>query len=130
MNRNEFSIQRTAVGEFTVPLIAATLLSGVIIPAGAIVTGIRIMPPAAPTGAGSSVASATVLLKAGAEALCATVEIKNLPTETVVATTAVTAASGKYLATGGELLLEVQASNNSSASGVFNYYVDYLYVGS
>jgi len=127
MNRNEFSIQRTAVGEFTLSNAAATLKSGVIIPAGAIVTGIRIMPLDVVTVTGATV---TVNLLAGTEALCDTVAISALPAETVVATTAVTAAEGKYLVTGGELMLQVAASASSSAAGVFNYYVDYLYVGS
>ena len=132
MNKNEFKVKRTAVGDFLVPLVATTVTSDVIVPAGAIVTGIRLMPPSALYGsaASSAAASATVQLFAGAEALCAAIEFKNLPAETVMATTAVTSAEGFYVATGGNLQLQVGSSVNSAASGTFNYYVDYIYVGS
>lgn len=125
MSANEFSVQRTAVGSFELSNVAATVESGVIIPAGAIITGIRIVSPDAVT---KTNASATVVPKIGTVAIAATAKIVDLPAQTVVATTAITAAAGKYITADGELNLVIAASATSSAAGTYDYYVDYLYI--
>jgi len=122
---NEHVVQRTAVASFALSNAAATVTSGVYIPAGAIITGIRICSPDAVT---LTNASATVVPKVGTEALCATVNMSDLPAQTAVATTEVTAAAGKYITADGELNLVIGASATSTAAGTYDYYVDYLYI--
>jgi len=134
MNKNEFKVKRTAIAQFPIDGTAvaiATYKSGVVVPAGAIVTGIRIMPGSAIVGANTTNAAATCNFLAGAEALCATHNISIMPTVSIISTTAVTAAAGKYLTADGELQLQVAINSDSaSCSGTFNYYVDYMYIGS
>lgn len=123
--KNEFAVQRTAVASFALSNGAATVDGGVIIPAGAIITGIRICSPDAVT---LTNASATVVPKVGTDPICATVNISDLPAQTVVATTAVTDAAGTYITADGELNLVIGTTNTSTAAGTYDYYVDYLYV--
>jgi hypothetical protein len=124
---NEFLSGRTAVGTLipTGLVAAATQYSGAMVPAGAIITGIRIVPTAAVV---KTNASQTVVLNVGTQALCATVNISTLPAETVVATTALTAVSGIYVSAMGELNAVFGATGTSTASGTWYYYVDYIYV--
>ena len=70
-------------------------------------------------------ASATVVPKVGSAAIAATVNIKNLPTQTAAASTAV--ALTRIPAT-GELTISEQASSDAGATGTWNIYVDYIYV--
>lgn len=121
---NEFAVQRTAIASFALANAAATVTSGVMIPAGAIITGIRICSPDAVT---LTNASATVVPKVGTVAIAATVNMSDLPAKTVVATTAVTAADGKYVTADGELNLVIGASGTQTAAGTYDYYVDYIY---
>lgn len=121
---NELKVQRTAVGSFALTNGAATVNSGVIIPAGAIVTGIRIASPDAVT---LTNASQTVVPKVGTTALAATVNVSDLPAQTVAAATALSATAGIYIPTDGELNLVCGASGTSTAAGTYDYYVDYLY---
>jgi hypothetical protein len=100
---NEFTIQRTAHAAFALANVAATVTSGVLIPAGALITGIRIGNDAAIT---KTNASGTVVPKIGTVAIAATVNMSDLP----------------------ELNLVIGTSATSTASGTVDYYVDYLYV--
>ena len=127
MANNEFMANRVAKGTLTVTDIvaAATQKSDVIIPAGAIITGIRIAAADAVVVTG---ASQTIVPKVGTQALAATVNVKNLPAQTVPATTALSAASGIYITADGELNLVLGATATSTASGVWDYYVDYIFI--
>ena len=121
---NEYNIKRTAVGSFALSNAAATVNSGVIIPKGAIITGIRLHTPDAVT---LTAASATVVPKIGTTAIAATVNMSDLPAQTVPATTALATTAGIYVPADGELNLVIGASGTSTASGTYDYYVDYLY---
>ena len=121
---NELLIKKTAVGSFALTNAAATIASGVMVPAGAIVTGIHIASPDAVTITG---ASQTVVPKVGTTSLAATVNVSDLPAQTVAAATALATTAGIYIAADGELNLVCGASGTSTASGTYDYYVDYLY---
>lgn len=126
---NEFAIQRTAVGSFTLSgavTAATTHSSGVFIPAGALITGIRIGAAVSNTIAG---ASGTVAPRVGTVAIAATLNVKNLPAQTKGLQTAVLT-NGMMILAEGELNLIVGTSNNATAAGTWDYYVDYLYVNS
>ena len=121
---NQFTIKRTAHGSFALATVAATITSGAFIPAGALITGIRI------AGNGAAVitdGSGTVVPKIGAVAIAATLNISDLPAQTIGLATAVLT-DGMMVTAGGELNLVMGTSNNSTASGTFDFYVDYLYV--
>jgi hypothetical protein len=125
---NEFSIQRTAHGSFTLPNSSATssIGSGDFIPAGAIITGIRIAAPEAVTLTG---ASGTVVPRVGTVNLAATVNVSGLPAVSVGGVTALATTSGIYVTNTGELNLLCGASSNSAATATYDYYVDYIYAG-
>lgn len=124
MAKNEFAVQRTAYGSFTLANGSASSVhtTGVRVPAGAIVTNIRFISPGAVTKTG---ASGTVVPRIGTDNIAATVNVSALPAQTVMATTAVAA---NYVANGGEFQLVEGASSNSAATGTYEFYVDYLYV--
>jgi hypothetical protein len=124
MASNEYTIQRTAVGSFALANVAATVGSGVFIPKGAIITGIRLMSPGAVT---LTNASATVVPKIGTTALAATVNMSDLPAQTVAGATALSATAGIYVPGDSELNLVIGGSGTSTAAGTYDYYVDYLY---
>ena len=122
MAKNEHIIQRTAYISFTFQNAAAsTHSSGMFIPQGAIITGIRTIAPAAVTLTG---ASATVLPRAGTEALAVTWNVSDFPAVTAIGTTAPIA----YIATGGEFNVVEASSVNAAATGTYEMYVDYLYI--
>jgi hypothetical protein len=126
MAYNEFLAQRTVKGTFTYlsSQAAATTftVSGVYIPAGAIVTGIQIVGVSAQT---LTNAAGTVQLRAGSETLAAAVAISGLPANGAKASTAV---SATVPTVGGELNLICQATSTSTAAGAWSVYVDYIYV--
>jgi hypothetical protein len=122
---NELLIKRTAVANITIPNAATTVSTGVFIPAGAIITGIRWVSGDAITITG---ASATVALRAGTANLAATVNVSNLGASQTPTSTAVTNAAGYLVTVNSELNLIVQASANSAATASYDFYVDYLYV--
>jgi len=97
-------------------------VSGVYIPAGAIVTGIQIVGVSAQT---LTNAAGTVQLRAGSETLAAAVAISGLPANGAKASTAV---SATVPTVGGELNLICQATSTSTAAGAWSVYVDYIYV--
>jgi hypothetical protein len=125
--KSEFLSKRTAVFSITIPNASATTSvgSGVFLPAGAIVTGIRWCSPSAVTLTG---ASATVVLRVGTNNLHATVNVSGLGASATPTSTAVTNAAGYLVPADGELNLLSQASSNSAATATYDYYVDYLYV--
>jgi len=124
MATNEFLAQRTAVGSFTIPSASATsnLDSGIPIPAGAIITGIRLLAPAAVTTTG---ASGTVQLRVSTTPIAATVNASALPAVSVPGITALLTTAG-ILSPGGNLNLQCQASSATAVTATYNYYVDYL----
>jgi len=130
MANNEFVVQRTAVAPLliTSATSAFTQNSGVIIPAGAIITGIVI--EAGNDARTVTNVSQTVVPKVGTAAIAATVNVKTLPAQTACSTTAVTAAEGFVVMTAGELNIVGGATGTSAVTGTgsWNYYVDYLYV--
>lgn len=124
---NEFSIQRTAHGRFTLPNSSASssISSGDYIPAGALITGIKICAHNAVTLTG---ASGTVVPRVGTVNLAATVNVSGLPAVSVGGSTALATTTGIYVPAGGVLNLLCGASSNSAATATYDYYVDYLYV--
>lgn len=122
---NEQVVKRTAVASFALSNGATTLYSGVLIPAGAIVTGIRLHSPDAVT---LTNASATVVPKIGTVAIAATVNMSDLPAQTVPAITALATTAGIYVPADGDFNLVIGTTNTSTAAGTYDYYVDYLYV--
>ena len=125
---NENLVQRTAVGSFALTNAAATIGSGEFIPAGAIITGIRIASPDAVTITG---ASQTVVPKAGTQALAATVNVSDLPAQTVPQIFTLGTTDGKYIGASGSFNVIVSATGTGAATcpgvtGDYNFYVDYI----
>ena len=122
MAKNEHLIQRTAYISFTLQnAVASTHSSGMTLPSGAIITGIRTIAPAAVTLTG---ASATVVPRAGTDNIAVTWNVSDFPAVTVVGTTAAIA----YVATGGDFNVVEASSVNAAATGTYEMYVDYLYI--
>lgn len=123
---NEFTQHRTAFASFTYPNSSATssLTSGHTVPAGAIITGIRLIAPEAVTLTG---ASGTVVPRVGTVNIAATVNASGLPAVSTPAITALATTAGIYVAADGEFNLLCQASSNSAATATYDYYVDYIY---
>ena len=125
MAKNEHLVQRTAYGSFTLngAATASTVhSSGVIVPAGAIITNIRWISPTAVTVTG---ASGTVVPRVGTDNIAATLNISDLGASRSLGTTAVAA---PYTVNGGEFQLVEGTSNNAAATATYEFYVDYLYV--
>lgn len=122
---NEFLVNRTAKATFTIPnlSVATTVYSGVFIPAGAIITGMRVLAPGAVTIAG---ASATVAFRLGTVNLAATQRVSAMPAVSTPAISALATTAGIYAA-GGELNMIAQASSATAATGTYDVYVDYIY---
>lgn len=126
MASNQFLVQRTANARFTIPNASATsnITSDVIIPAGAIITGMRVVAHDAVTLTG---ASATVVPRVGTVNIAATQNVSALPAVSTPAISAIATTAGIY-SQGGVLNLQCQASSNSAATATYDFYVDYLYV--
>ena len=127
---NSLLIKRTAFANITIPNAATTVSTGIYIPKGAIVTGIRWHSGDAVTIAN---ASATAQLQVGTVALCAAWIVKNMAAINVPTTTALSVVGGIVIgdnSTNNELLLVAQASSNTAATASYDFYVDYLYVNS
>ena len=125
MAKNEFLVNRTAKASFTIPNLSAatTVSSGVYIPAGAIVTGMRVIAPSAVT---LSAASATIAFRIGTVNIVATQRVSAMPAVSTPAISALATTAGIYAA-GGELNMIAQASSNSAATATYDIYVDYIY---
>jgi hypothetical protein len=127
MASNSLNIKRTAFANITIPNVATTVSTGVYIPKGAIVTGLRWLSADAVTLTG---ASATVAPRISSVNLCATVNVSNLGASATPVTTALSAAAGILVTVDSELNLIAQASSNSAATASYDFYVDYLYCAS
>jgi hypothetical protein len=125
MAYNEFDIKRTAYASIAIPNAATTVSTGKFIPAGAIVTGIRMVAPSAVTLTG---ASATVQLMVGAISVLATSNVSALGAQTVPSVKALATTAGNYLTVDSEISLIAQASSNSAATATYDVYVDYILV--
>lgn len=136
MSYNEFLVNRTAAGVFNFPANAVgisastiTTNTGVKIPAGAIVTGIRYVG-AAITGAVSA-ANLTIQALVGTQVLgtnnlVATAALVN----TVANVQALSATQGVRVAAGGDLIIAfgtTGANRSDVSTGPCQVYVDYLY---
>lgn len=127
MASNGLLVQRTAVFESVLIGNAATThSSGIYIPAGAIITGIRAVCPGAQTN--YAAASATIQLRVGTDSIMSVATIKAIGAQTVPTALTLNAAGGVYVPNSGELNLIVQASSNSSYVGTHDFYVDYFFV--
>jgi hypothetical protein len=134
MASNQFNIKRTAFANFTVPTsLTATgsTQTGAYIPAGAIVTGIRVMAGDAVTIAGAS--NATITPYVGAVALAT----NNIVASAVIAQTdpyviGLAATKGVYIPTGGYLDIDFGSTGTDASSLVADadIYVDYIYCDS
>ena len=127
---NDFNVKRTAFANITIPNTATTVTTGVFIPKGAIITGIRWMSGDAVTIAN---ASATVNLQVGSVPLATAWIVKNMGAQTVVGSTALATAAGIYIGDAtllNELNLVAQASSNTAATCSYDFYVDYIYSSS
>ena len=123
---NEFLVNRVAVLDNVVIGNAATTWSqGVIIPAGAIITGIKAVSPGAQTNLTD--ASATIRLRVGTDPICSAITIKQLSAQTIPAALTMNNAGGVYVPNTGELNLIVQASSNSSYNGTVKFFVEYYH---
>lgn len=122
---NEFLTKRTAYASIAIPNAATTVSTGVFIPAGAIVTGIRMNAPSAVTLTG---ASATVQLMVGAVSIVATSNVSALGAQTVPSVKALATTAGNYISVDSEIQLIAQASSNSAATATYQVFVDYLYI--
>ena len=121
---NEFLTGRSVKFTAVLSSVATTVYSGHIIPAGAIVTGIRYMLPGARTIAGN----ATWGISVGTTPLVAVSAISDLGAQTIPTAYALLTAGGIYIAAAqaGELKAVAQASAGIDAT--INIYVDYIYV--
>lgn len=123
MAYNEFDIKRTTYASITIPNAATTVSTGKFIPAGAIVTGIRMNAPSAITVTG---ASATVQLMIGAISVVATSNVSALGAQTIPSVKALATTAGNYLTVDSEIQLIAQASSNSAATATYDVFVDYI----
>lgn len=126
MALNEYGIKRTAFANITIPNASAatTISTGVYIPKGAIVTGLRWVSADAVTLTG---ASATVAPRIGTVNLAATVVVSNLGASATPTTTALATAGGILVTADSEFNLISQASSAAAATASYDFYVDYLY---
>jgi hypothetical protein len=120
-------VKKTVFVNITVPGAAAATSSvstGIIIPKGAIVTGVRWNSGDAVT---LTAASATAVIRAGATNLFTPLAISAWGAQTVPVSSALTNAAGIALTIDSEVNLLIQASSNSSCVASYDVYVDYLY---
>lgn len=126
--KNEFMANRTAKATFALVgnlSAASTLTSGVIIPKGAIVTGIRTVVPSAVTVTG---ASGTLQIAVGGVNIAATANVSAIGAVTVPGIKALATTAGNYLTADSEIKIIEGASNNAAATvGAYDIYVDYIY---
>jgi len=125
---NELYVERCAVGDLVLTggTAAFTQNSGVYIPAGAIITGVRYV--AANTAVSVAAASQTVVPKVGTAAIAVTLNVKTLPAQTVGYPMTLAPTSGFIIMTAGELNIVGGVTGTATGAGTWKYYVDYLYV--
>jgi len=132
MSKNEFQIKRTAFANVTVPghitVSDLSVQTGAYVPAGAIVTGIRMFAGGAVTLASAS--NATVTPYVYTQALASDNNIlSSCAILNVIKTLVLASAQGVFIGTGG--LVDVDFGSTGTAAtgmtGDFDIYVDYLY---
>jgi hypothetical protein len=124
---NELLIKKTAFyGPVTLGNAATTWTSSVFIPAGAIITGARVMAPGAVT---TTDASATICLYVSSTPIVSTTKINAVVgAQTIPVNMTLIQAGGVYVPATAALAVYVSASSSSACTAVVNFYVDYLYV--
>jgi hypothetical protein len=132
MSKNEFQLKRTAFAHVVHAGHASATAStqtAAYIPAGAIVTGMRIFTYAAQVLATGS--NATVTPYVGAVALASNNNVMSaVAVQTAVNTLVLGSAEGVYVPTGGYLDIDFGSSGDSDSTGMtgdFDIYVDYIY---
>ena len=132
MSKNEFQLKRTAFAHVVHAGHASATNSTTTtayIPAGAIVTGMRIFTHEAQVLATGS--NVTMTPYVGAVALASNNNIVSAKAvETVVHSLVMVAAQGIYVPTGGFMDIDFGSSGDSDSTGMtgdFDIYVDYLY---
>lgn len=125
---NEFNAKRTAVAPLVVAggTAAFTSSSGVKIPAGAIITGVRWI--ASNDAITVTNASQTVVPKVGTQAIAATLNVKTLPAQTVALPGTLAATGGVVIMSDGELNVVGGATGTSTGAGDWKCIVDYIIV--
>jgi hypothetical protein len=127
MANNELLAQRTAVWEdLLIGNVATTHSSGIMIPAGAIITSIRVNSPGALTNLAA--ASATFQLRVGTDSIGSVQTLKQFGAQTIPTSMTLNQAGGVYVPNAGELNMILQGSSNSSFVGTIDFYVDYFFV--
>jgi hypothetical protein len=128
MANNQFIVRRVAFGNITIPSVTNSTTyvdTDTYIPAGAIVTGIKVM-------AGDVVdlnsCAQTVQPRVGSIAIGVTTNISLLPAQTVGKDITLLTTGGMYIGTGGNVNLLIASSSASSAvTADYDFYVEYLY---
>jgi len=121
---NEFKTFRTTKVRFTLTNTGDTIYSQELIPAGAIITGLRVNAPTAITITG---AQASVVLRVGTVAIVATTAVSAIVAATGaprILTLATT--GGIQVPVAGVVNFVESASSNSAATASYDYYIDYL----
>lgn len=124
--KNEFNTRRTAKAQFTIPNTATTINSGIILPKGAIVTGVVVNAPDTVT---VTDAAATAQLVVGGLDIVATQNISDFANDVPV-TLALATTNGNALTADSEIKLETQASSTSAVTASWDVFVDYIYADS
>jgi hypothetical protein len=127
---NEFDARRIAVGQFALANLTAvsSIGTGIIIPAGAIVTNVRYMAISAVTNTNASAAVSLMCGLASAQITLHTTTMAALGALTVCGSFAPAVAGGVYVGSAGELQICLATSATSTAAGTYKVYVDYIYV--
>ena len=125
---NELYVEKVAVGDLVLTggVVAFTHGTGVYIPAGAIITGVRVV--AANTAISVAAGEQTVVAKVGTATIGAAIAVSDFPAQTVALPNTLAPTSGFVIVTAGELNLVAGATGGATAAGTWKYYVDYLYV--
>jgi len=126
---NEYNIKRTAFVNFTIPNTAATVQSGVVLPRGAIVTGIHALMASSGytvTGASAS-AQLAIGTTTGSQVLCASSNMSAWSAWTTPTVVPLSSTAGQLVTTPGVINLIVSASSNSAVTAVVDFYIDYMF---
>jgi hypothetical protein len=131
MGKNVFNVRRTAFVNITLPTSNSTTVStgsGIYIPKGAIITGVKIMPGDAVSL--SQLSNLTFNLYVGGQVIGSNDNVVSAKmVETVAGQFNLVATAGIRVATGGNVILHL-GSGSSVTGGIIadaDIYVDYLY---
>lgn len=130
---NEYKIHRVAHANFTYVSVATNVTqsigTGIIIPKGAIVTGIKFLPGGAITN-GSNFKNATVNVYVGTVVMGTNNRVASQAlVQTVVGSLGMAAADGKLVPATGEVIVHFASSDSAKTGIAFDadIYVEYLY---